>query len=45
MERDETKSNFISINELQDFLDHLKKSSENQFGFTIGNDLNNCFKE
>jgi len=35
MERDETKNNFISINELQDFLDHLKKSSENQFGFTI----------
>jgi len=35
MERDETKTILISNNELQDFLDHLKKSSENQFGFTI----------
>ncbi len=42
MERDETKTILISNNELQDFLDHLKKSSENQFGFTIGNNWDNC---
>ena len=36
MDCDDLKSNSLNNSELQRFLEHLKKSCKNQFGFTIG---------